>query len=106
MHQTHSTTRQIYRSLYALEYLKHKFTASLSHRICRHIDARWDFRLQRRINGYSPYGKLDVKIRYTHQSWQLWLQADNLTNHRYYDLGTVRQPGLWMMAGGSIKLPF
>jgi len=106
MHQTHSTTRQIYRSLYALEYLKHKFTASLSHRICRHIDARWDFRLQRRMNGYSPYGKLDVKIRYTHQSWQLWLQADNLTNHRYYDLGTVRQPGLWIMAGGSIKLPF
>lgn len=102
--QDHTTSHKIYRSLYALEYLRHKLTASLSHRICKNIDARWDFRWQRRMNGYDPYAKLDVKIRYTKPSYQLWLQADNLTNHRYYDLGTVRQPGLWIMAGGNINI--
>jgi vitamin B12 transporter len=104
IHQKHETEREIYRSLYALEYLRHKFVAELSHPIVSHLSASWALRWQQRMNGYHPYAKLDGKIVWDAARWQLYVKADNLTCHRYYDLGGVKQPGLWLMAGGSIKL--
>lgn len=103
IHQKHETEHEIYRSLYALEYLRHKFVAELSHPIVARLAASWAFRWQQRMNGYAPYGKLDGKITWTEPTWQLYVKADNMTGHRYYDLGGVKQPGLWIMAGGSIK---
>ena len=104
IHQRHATDEPIYRSLYALEYLRDKFTASLSHRIWRALSARWDMRWQHRMNGYHPYAKVDAKLLWRQPRYELYLKADNLTAHRYYDLGGVRQPGLWLMAGASIHL--
>ncbi len=104
IHQKHETDREIYRSLYALEYLRHKFVAELSHPIVSRLSASWAFRWQQRMNGYAPYGKLDGKLVWTAPSWQLYVKADNITCHRYYDLGAVLQPGLWIMAGGNIKI--
>ncbi|MBM6992125.1 MAG: TonB-dependent receptor [Prevotella sp.] len=103
IHQKHETEQEIYRSLYALEYLRHKFVAELSHPIVSKLSASWAFRWQQRMNGYTPYGKLDGKLTWTEPSWQLYVKADNITCHRYYDLGSVLQPGLWIMAGGNIK---
>lgn len=104
IHQKHETVQEIYRSLYALEYLRHKFVAELSHPIVSRLSASWAFRWQQRMNGYTPYGKLDGKLSWTERTWQLYVKADNITCHRYYDLGAVRQPGLWIMAGGNIKI--
>ncbi len=103
IHQKHETTEQIYRSLYALEYLRHKFVATLSHHIVSHLSASWSLRWQQRMNGYHPYAKLDGKLTWTERHWELFLKGDNLTAHRYYDLGSVLQPGLWVMAGGAIR---
>ena len=55
------------------------------------------------MNGYHPYAKIDGKLLWTARRFSLFLQADNLTAHRYYDLGGVRQPGLWIMAGGNVR---
>ena len=106
IHQKHETDREIYRSLYALEYLRHKFVAELSHPIISKLTASWALRWQQRMNGYHPYAKLDGKLTWTEPSWQLYVKADNITCHRYYDLGAVRQPGIWIMAGGNIKFNF
>lgn len=103
LHQTHETTHTIHRSLYALEYLRHKFTATLGHRICRRLSATWSLRWQQRMNGYHPYAKLDARLTWDAPRCMLYLKADNLTAHRYYDLGAVRQPGLWLMAGARWK---
>ena len=103
IHQKHETTEQIYRSLYALEYLRHKFVATLNHHVFSHLSASWSLRWQQRMNGYHPYAKLDGKLLWTERHWEIFLKADNLTAHRYYDLGSVRQPGLWVMAGGSVR---
>ncbi len=103
IHQKHETTEQIYRSLYALEYLRHKFVATISHRIVSHLSASWSLRWQQRMNGYHPYAKLDGKLMWSERHWELFLKGDNLTAHRYYDLGSVLQPGLWVMAGASIR---
>jgi len=106
IHQNHSTQREIFKSLYALEYLRHKLTAQVEHRIVGRLSASWHFRWQQRMNGYHPYAKIDAKLRWNAKRYELWLQADNLTNHRYYDLSDVLQPGLWVMVGARVKLPF
>jgi vitamin B12 transporter len=104
IHQKHKTDEDIYKSLYALEYLRHKFTFSIAHRIFSHLSADWSLRWQERMNGYKPYTKIDCKLMWDGGNYDLYLKADNLTAHRYYDLGAVKQPGLWIMAGGSIKI--
>lgn len=106
IHQKHETDREIYRSLYALEYLRHKFVTEISHPVISKLSASWALRWQQRMNGYHPYAKLDGKLAWTEPSWQLYVKADNITCHRYYDLGAVRQPGIWFMAGGNIKINF
>ena len=104
IHQRHETSQPIFKSLYALEYLRHKVIAQLDHRIWRHLSASWSFRWQQRMNGFHPYAKIDAKIVWTGRQYKFWVQADNLTNHHYYDVGAVRQPGLWLMAGASCRL--
>ena len=104
IHQKHDTGRDIYRSLYALEYLRHKVVVELSHPIVYRLSASWALRYQQRMNGYHPYAKLDGRLAWTEPHWQLFVKADNITAHRYYDLGGVRQPGLWLMAGARVSL--
>mgnify|MGYP003185991101 FL=1 len=104
IHQKHETDREIFGSLYALEYLRHKATFQLDHRIWSRLSASWTVRWQERMNNYSPYTKVDVKLMWTAPSYSLYVKADNITCHRYYDLGAVRQPGLWIMAGGSVRI--
>lgn len=104
IHQKHTTNQPIHRSLYALEYLRHKVVVELSHPIVSHLSASWALRWQQRMNGYKPYAKVDGKLTWREQRWQIYLKADNLTCHRYYDLGSVLQPGLWVMAGAGITL--
>ena len=116
IHQNKHDADGVVKSNVAMEYLRHKFVASLSHRIVGHLSMSWDFRWQDRVGSYlsggelipyHPYAMLDAKILWTtpfsHLS-ELYLQATNITNHRYYDLGSVPQPGIWLMAG--IKLKF
>ena len=104
IHQKHDTERPVYGSLYALEYLRHKATFQLDHRIFSRLSASWAVRWQERMNNYSPYTKVDLKLQWTTPTYNIYVKADNLTGHRYYDLGAVRQPGLWVMAGASLKL--
>jgi iron complex outermembrane receptor protein len=138
IHQKHDMERPIYRSLYALEYVRHKLVAEFTHPIYGHpskglLSASWALRRQQRMNGFPPYTKIDGKLMWTMRktktktltktgtgtltktgtgtltktkttpSWQLFLKGDNLTNQRYYDVGAVLQPGLWIMAGISVK---
>lgn len=104
IHQKHSTDVPVYGSLYALEYLRHKATLQLDHRIWSRLTASWAVRWQERMNHYSPYTKVDVRLQWTAPTYSIYVKADNLTNHRYYDLGSVRQPGLWVMAGASVRI--
>ena len=104
IHQSHDTDLPIWKSLYALEYLRHKFTAQIDHKIWKDLSATWNLRWQQRLNGYHPYAKIDAKIMWKKAHYTAFLQADNLTNHQYYDLGGVCQPGLWIMCGAEFRL--
>ena len=62
--QRHDTDKPVYRSLYALEYLRHKVTAQLDIPLWRQLSATCTLRWQERMNGYTPYFKLDGKLQW------------------------------------------
>lgn len=76
----------------------------LDHRIVSRLSAQWNLRWQQRMNGFHPYCKIDAKLMWKAPKYDLFVKADNITAHRYYDLGGVKQPGLWVMAGASVNL--
>ena len=104
IHQNRHDETVIYKSNYALEYLRHKLTASLHHKIVAKLGATWSIRWQDRMGNYSPYATLDLKLQWTDKRWTAYVQGTNLTNKRYYDLGSVRQPGIWILAGARFNV--
>ena len=119
LHQHRRDDAEIFKSNYAMEYLRHKVVATLDHRIVSRLSAAWTFRWQDRMGcylryedahstgqlaDYSPYATLDLKLRWQDTHYELWAEGTNLTNHRYYDLGNVPQPGIVVLAGVRVKL--
>jgi len=97
----------------------HKFTASLSHPIWRHLHAAWNLRLWKREGNYieyvdgastgtlRPYGThavVDTRLAWTQPRWEVYADLHNLTATRYYDLGNVRQPRCIVLIGAKYKL--
>ena len=113
IHQTKHDAEGVVKSNMAMEYLRHKVVASLSHRIYSRLSMSWNFRWQERVGSYvsegklvpyDPYAMIDAKLQWEAPCYQLFVQATNITNHRYYDLGSVPQPGIWVMAGARLRL--
>lgn len=107
-----------FKSNYAMEYLRDKFTASLSHKLFAALSAQWSLRVWHREGAYQiyenqkatdrlqPYGThalLDCKVTWQKPRYELFADLTNITNHKYYDLGNVPQPGFMVMAGAKIK---
>lgn len=121
LHQNRHDDVEIYASNYALDYLRHKLVLRLDATLCRRLDAALTYRWQQRMGhyvqytpqtaadgtvsysastvAYRPYGLLSLRLQYTLPRLQLYAEGENLTDHPYYDLGNVRQPGLWVMGG-------
>lgn len=119
IHQHRRDDAPYFKSNYAMEYLRHKFTATLSHRIVSLLSASWTLRVTDREGAYLayeggqstgklvPYGAhalLDCKVQWAAPRYRLFVDMQNLTSHRYYDLANVRQPGFLLMAGVGVTL--
>ena len=61
-------------------------------------------RWQQRMIGYHPIPSVDCKLMWDEKKYNIFVKADNITCHRYYDLTAVKQPVLWIMAGASVNL--
>lgn len=129
IHQDRHDKTAIYKSNYALEYLRNKLVASLNHRIWDRLSANWSVRWQDRMGSYllydqtyidsatgylrglssnrlvsyHPYATLDVKLLWNERHYDLFVQGTNVTNHQYYDLGNIPQPGICVLAGGTLR---
>jgi iron complex outermembrane receptor protein len=111
--QTKHDAEGVFKSNYAMEYLKHKFVMNFTHRIWSLLSMSWDVRWQERMGSYMsggrlvsyhPYWLLDAKLQWDATRYNVFVQATNITNHHYHDLGNVPQPGIWVMAGARLKL--
>ena len=109
-----------YISNYALDYLKHKFTAQVSHSIWKGFSATWYLRWQDRAGSYTryeqlkpayeepyaPYCVIDMKVNWAYRDLNIYAEVNNLLNTTYYDLGNIPQPGAWFKAGFSYRFRY
>ena len=125
IHQRRKDDADIYASCYALDYLRHKLAVRLDAALSRRLSATLTYRWQQRLGNYvkytptvnsdgragflastvnyRPYGLLDLRLQWNHPRYGFYLEANNLTSYRYVDIGNVRQPGFWLMAGAKWK---
>jgi len=103
-------------SLYALDYLKHQLGINMNQRLSRRLYLGWNLLFQKRngsyfdskINTELAYPKvflLNAKITYKKPVYQLFIQATNILNQHYHDIGSVVMPGTWVIGGIRIHLP-
>ena len=96
------------RSLYSLEYIRHKVVVQGDFRLWDKLSVDLSWRYVDRNTGsalLTPYSLLDAKLSYDFPHLNLYLRADNLLDRTWYDFGDIPQPGCWIMAGVSCKLP-
>lgn len=101
-------------SLYALDFLKHNVNLFVNHSIIENLKASWTFTLQKRNGSYVDYSSgmetpyttvalLNLKLLYVFQNIEFSVSGSNLLNKKYYDIGNVELPGLWIIVGLKIK---
>ncbi|MFZ4399608.1 MAG: TonB-dependent receptor plug domain-containing protein [Bacteroidales bacterium] len=104
-----------YISYYALDYLKHKITASVDHKIYKKISGNWALSYQERMGSYTdittgketPYSAflaVDTRITYKTENWNCYVEAANLFDKKYQDIGNIPMPGRWLRVGLNISL--
>ena len=109
----------IFKSLYALEYLRNKLTASITAQPIRNLTIRFDTRVNDRIGSYilyenrrstgilqayRPYCVSDVEISQQFKRMKLSATINNLFNKKYIDFGNIPQPGFYGQIGVSYQL--
>lgn len=104
-----------------LQFLRHKFVTSLNHRIFGNLTAQWDFTLKNRngefekpvvIDGvtkyetvkYGTFANIDTRLNWAEPQFDIYVSLNNITNHKYYDIANVEQPGIWVMGGIKVHL--
>jgi iron complex outermembrane receptor protein len=58
------------------------------------------------VCNYHPYSVLDGRLAWSADSYSIYVEGNNLTNHQYVDYGNVPQPGAWIMAGFKYEISF
>jgi iron complex outermembrane receptor protein len=101
-------------SQYSLEYLRHKMTAQVQMHLWEAFDLTLNYRWQDRMGSYTtvdgevrayhPYSVVDARLSWDQANYAIYLEGNNLTNHRYVDYGNVEQPGCWITAGIKLKV--
>ncbi|MBN2214325.1 MAG: TonB-dependent receptor [Bacteroidales bacterium] len=103
-----------YISAYALDYLKHKLTARISHQVYHSVGLSWNLTFQDRNgtytdqNGvehdYKPFLLVNARLYWKPGITEIYMETSNLLNVKYRDLGSIVQPGIWFYAGLNIHL--
>lgn len=115
IYQKRHDDKVIYKSSYAMQYLRHKFVTDINMQLLPKLTAKVSYRFQERMGDYiafddahkstgklvkyKPYGVADAKITYQAGDLQLYAEANNLFDTQVIDLGNVPQPGLWVRGG-------
>jgi iron complex outermembrane receptor protein len=107
-------------SYYVLDYLKHKFIVSVTHNITPNVSINVRCNFQDRAGTYSayinngisveksylPFWLFDSKAMYQNKCIKFFVSVNNIFNKRYFDLGNIMQPGIWIKGGFSYKFNF
>lgn len=105
-----------YISKYALDYLHHKATLSIKHKLIKNTGAYWKLTYQDREGTYTdengdekPYKGFflaDLRIYYQRNMYSFFVESSNIFDTKYHDLGYVIMPGRWTRAGITFNFDF
>lgn len=95
-------------SLYVLDYLRHKATLRIEHKIYKGFGASWALSFRKRegeytslegaIENYKPVWLLDGSVYWRNAFIKVSIDAHNMANQLYYDFSGVVQPRHWVSA--------
>lgn len=119
IHQEREDDVKIFKSNYALEYLRHKLVLGLDGRIAGKLNGNITYRYCNRMGGYikydanhkstgelvdyEPYGIVDLRLSWDDKHYTIYAEANNLLDKEYFDLGNIAQPGLWIKGGVKVN---
>lgn len=105
-------------SYYALDFLRHKLAISLNHEVYKQVGASWTLQWNSRVGtytafpenietSYTPFAVVNLRLYADFGRIMTFVDAQNLTNERYVDIGNIEQPGRWVSVGFrySMELP-
>ena len=114
---TEKDTSQDFISKYALDYLKHNFTASISHKLFADINTNWQIIYKDRngdyldynegqyqLYNYQPYLLTNLKLTKKIRKVLFSLDVENLFNIDYRDLSYIKMPGRWIIFSLKYKI--
>ncbi|MDR0368798.1 MAG: TonB-dependent receptor [Bacteroidales bacterium] len=104
-----------YLSLYATDYLRNQIKLNIHHTVYWKIYADWQFNFQDRAGTYldflsnteqryKPYLLCNLKISLLLEKTRVFVEATNLFNRKYFDLGNIPQPGIWIKGGVVVNV--
>jgi len=103
-----------YESVYVLDYLKHKIYFGLQNKIMSKLTSEISMLFEDRngsyvkyyendpngvLTEYEPFVTVDMRLKWSVHRYVAYLDIDNMFNKKYYDIGNVQQPGIWVTAG-------
>ena len=102
-----------YQSRYVLDHLIHRLSVQITHRIYKGLSISGNFSFNSRkgtyksfaenpigqVKSYPNYALLDVRLQYSYRAFSVYVEASNLLNVKYYDIGDLVQPGTWARIG-------
>lgn len=102
-------------SRYILDFLKHKASFGLQHKIYKNFNASWQVLVQDREGGftqfsdnqfveYEIYSLVNGKLSWENKFAIVYFDVNNLLNTAYYDFGNIPMPGRWFKLGAKITL--
>ncbi len=102
-------------SRYVLDYMRSKVYASLYHTIYKGFSGSWKYTFQDRAGSYtdyktgqekaySPFSLLDVKLSWSKQYLNVFIDVSNLLNTKYQDISNVPMPGRWIKGGVNVLI--
>ena len=101
-------------SLYVLDYLRHKATLRIEHKIYRGFGATWTLSVRQRqgeytaldgtIQNYRPVCLLDGSVYWQNERLKVSVDAKNMADQLYYDFSGVVQPRHWVSASLAFRL--
>ncbi|NME72281.1 TonB-dependent receptor plug domain-containing protein [Flammeovirga aprica] len=104
-------------SRYVLDYLNSKETLGITHSLfVKGLSANWQLTHQNRNGGYNDFEKgevdykpffvMDAKVNYNIKRFNIYVEASNLFDVEYHDIGNIPMPGRWARAGVKMDLDF
>ena len=103
-----------FESNYVLDFLRHKADLGLQIKLAENFVINWNTSFQQRRGEYIdatgveikfvPILLSDVKLSVNRELVNIFLQASNVFNQKFVDIGNVQNPGLWISAGLKYQL--